>query len=204
MTGPLDLVLRPINDLLNRNIAESTPATELAHELEDRLVAIRVRDTALATYFAFDGGQLVLTTDHDAEPDVIVTGSIIALGGMVRGDGARSIRDGDVDLSGDAATAQRFQRLLELARPDPEEEMSRFVGDAAAHEVSNFASHAMQWARDARTTMGENLRDYFQHETRELPSRYEYDGFVRDVSQLRDDVERLAARIQQQLDRKTS
>ena len=202
MTGPLDIALRPFNTVLNRNIAESTAAKELADELDGRLVAIRVRDTSLATYFAFDQGQLELTSESSGEPDVIVSGSILALGSMMQGKGARSIREGDVDLSGDAATAQRFQRLLELARPDPEEEMSRFIGDAAAHQLSNLATGFANWASEARHTMGENLRDYFQEERRDLPSRYEFDAFSKDIGDLRDDVDRLIARVNQYVSRK--
>ncbi|MEM7430635.1 MAG: SCP2 sterol-binding domain-containing protein [Pseudomonadota bacterium] len=196
MTGPLDIVLRPLNTVFNRNIAESTPAAELARELEGRLVAIRVRDTALATYFAFKEGQLELTTETADEPDVIVCGSIIALGGMMQGRGAQSIREGDVELSGDAATAQRFQKLLEFIKPDPEEELSRFVGDAAAHQLSNVAASVSAWARGARTTMGENLRDYFQEESRELPTYFEFEAFTGDVARLRDDIDRLIARVE--------
>ena len=107
-----------------------------------------------------------------------------------------AIRSGDVELTGDAATAQRFQRLLELARPDLEEELSRFIGDVAAHRIAEFARGVGNWAREVRTTMGGNIREYLQEESRDVPTQYEVDRFTRDVGTLRDDVERLAARLQ--------
>jgi ubiquinone biosynthesis protein UbiJ len=51
------------------------------------------------------------------------------------------------------------------------------------------------WARDARSTMGNNVREYLQEESRDLPTRYEVDRFSVRLGVLRDDVERLAARL---------
>lgn len=195
MVSPLEALLRPIADTLNRNIAETTPARALAAELNGAAIAIRVRDTSLAMYFLFDQESITLTTQYGEEPDVIISGSLLTLAGMLRGTGEAAIRSGDIELSGDAATAQRFQKLLEFAKPDIEEELSRFIGDVAAHRIGELARGLGGWAREARATMGENLREYLQEENRSLPTRYEVERFADRVSVLRDDVERIAARL---------
>jgi len=195
MPDPLEALLRPIAEVLNRNIAETTPARELATQLDGKTVAIRVRDTALAMYFVFDQDTITLATEFDADPDVVITGSLVTLARMAGGAGAQAIRDGDIDLTGDAATAQRFQTLLDYAKPDVEEELSRVIGDVAAHQLAEFARGVGNWVRDARSTMGDNIREYLQEESRDLPSRYEVEIFGQQVGELRDDVERIAARL---------
>jgi len=195
MTAPLEALLRPVADVLNRNIAEITPARAIAAELDGTTVAIRVRDTALGTYFTFDEDVVALTTEFADEPDVVITGSFITLARMMQGAGEAAIRNGDVELAGDAATAQRFQRLLDFAKPDLEEEMSRVVGDVAAHRIAEIARGVGNWAREARSTMGGNIREYLQEESRDAPTRYEVDRFTQQVGTLRDDVERIAARL---------
>lgn len=195
MTSPLAALLRPIADILNRNIAEITPARALAAELDGCSVAIRVRDSALAMYFVFNEDVVTLATDHDAEPDVVIRGSLLTLARMLNGGGESAIRGGDIELTGDAATAQRFQKLLEIARPDLEEELSRFIGDIAAHRLGEVARSVANWAREARSTMGGNIREYLQEESRNLPTRYEVERFADNVGVLRDDVERIAARL---------
>lgn len=195
MPDPLEALLRPIAEVLNRNIAETTPARELAAQLDGKTVAIRVRDTALAMYFVFDQDIVTLATEFDADPDVVITGSLVTLARMAGGAGAQAIRDGDIDLTGDAATAQRFQTLLDHAKPDVEEELSRVIGDVAAHQLAEFARGVGNWARGARSTMGDNIREYLQEERRDLPTRYEVEQFSQRVGELRDDVERIAARL---------
>lgn len=190
--NPLEALLQPIARVLNRNIRESTRASELCERLDGKLIAIRVRDTALSGYFEIDRNGLLLSTNNDGEPDVVITGSLVALALMA---GEDSIRDGSLDLTGDAATAQAFQQLLEHARPDIEEELSAIIGDTAAHGLGEFARSVGRWARETSSIMGDNIREYLQEESRDVPSRYEVEQFSRQVNQLRDDVDRLAARI---------
>ena len=190
--NPLESLMDIIARVLNRNIRESTPARELCTQLEGRVIAIRVRDSALAGFFQVTDGAINLRPEHDGDPDVAITGSLVTLALMA---GEDSIRDGSLDLTGDAGTAQRFQKLLEHARPDIEEELSRFIGDAAAHSLGEIARGFGRWARQSQSIMRDNIREYLQEESREVPSRYEVERFAKDVNRLRDDVDRLAARI---------
>ena len=193
--NPLEAALRPVASVLNRNIRETTPARELCAKLDGTVVAIRVRDTALTAWFLVQDDALELTTEHDGEPDVAITGSLETLARLAGNAGLDAIRKGDLEISGDAHSAERFQRLLAFAKPDLEEEFSNVVGDAAAHRVGESVRGIGQWGRDARSTMGANIREYLQEESRDAPSRYEVDRFADDVGKLRDDVDRLAARI---------
>ena len=192
---PLEALLRPVAKYLNRAISEVTPARELCARLDGKVVAIRVRDTALAMYFVFDAETIELAVDSEREPDVAITASIVTLASMIGSDGAQAIRDGKVDLTGNAGAAEAFRDLLAYTKPDIEEELSKFVGDAAAHRLGQLAAGLRNWALEARDTMGGNIREYLQEESRDVPSRYEVDEFARKVDALRDDVERLASRL---------
>ena len=195
MIDPLETVLRPVARLLNRNIREVTPARELCQQLAGTTVAVRVRDSALAMYFTVDDGAIVMSTDYESEPDVVISGSLLTLAGMAGTSGIEAIRDGALDLTGDVEAAQAFQTLLGFAAPDIEEELSSLVGDAAAHRMGEFARGVRDWTRDARSTMAMNIREYVQEESRDVPSRYETDRFSSRVNSLRDDVDRLEARL---------
>ncbi len=195
--NPLEAALRPVANVLNRNIRATTPARELCEKLAGTVVAIRVRNTALAAWFLVDKDSLELTTDCDAEPDVLITGSLLTLASMAGASGTSALRDGSLELTGDPHLADDFQKLLAYAKPDVEEELSGVVGDAVAHKLGEFARGVGNWGRDARSTMGANIREYLQEESRDLPSRYEVDRFADNVSALRDDVDRLEARMKQ-------
>ncbi len=82
-----------------------------------------------------------------------------------------------------------------LCAPDPEEELSHWVGDVAAHSIGTMARQLRDWSRDAATTMTSNVAEYLQEERREVPTRYEVNRFQGDVQKLRDDVARAEARV---------
>jgi ubiquinone biosynthesis protein UbiJ len=193
--SPLEAVLRPAASVLNRNIRATTPARELCAKLAGTVVAVRVQNTALAAWIIVGEDRLELTDDYDAEPDVVISGSLLSLARMAGESGTSALRDGSLELSGDPHLADDFQKLLAYARPDIEEELSGVVGDVVAHRLGDFARGVGNWGRDARSTMGANIREYLQEEGRDAPSRYEVDRFADKVSTLRDDVDRLEARI---------
>ena len=193
--NPLEGVLRPITRILNRNIGETTPARELCERLDGTTVAVRVRDTALAMYFEISNGVIALTTDSDSDPDILITGSLLTLARMAGSSGEEALRDGTLQITGDVRTAKAFQELLDCAKPDIEEELSSLIGDAAAHRLGSFARGVGRWSRDARSTMGSNIREFLQEESRDLPSRYEVERFTEQLDALRDGVARLEARF---------
>jgi ubiquinone biosynthesis protein UbiJ len=193
----LETLLRPIARLLNRQIAMTTAARELCKKLAGRVIAVRVRDSGLAMYFHVDEAGIRLSGNYDGEPDVVVAGSLMTLAGMAGQSGESAVREGRVEVSGDAEIAQTFQRLLRHGRPDLEEELSTLVGDAAAHGIGQLVRSVRDWGREAGSTLQQNLGEYLQEESRALPSRYEAERFRREVEALRDDVARLEARLNQ-------
>lgn len=193
--NPLESLLRPVASVINRNIRATTPARELCEKLAGKIIAIRVRNTALTAWFIVHEDRLELALDTDEEPDVMISGSLLTLARMTGAPGTSELRTGALELAGDAHVASDFQRLLNYAKPDLEEELSAFVGDVAAHRIGEIARGISQWGRDARETMGANIRDYLQEESRDLPTRYEVERFAGEVGVLRDDVDRLEARL---------
>jgi len=191
----LETLLRPLARHLNKNIQASTPARELCAELSGTVVAVRVRDTSLTTYFVVDEDALDVVTAYPREPDVVIQGSLITLARMAGQSREAALRDGSLELSGDVEIASQFQQLLSHAKPDLEEELSGVVGDVAAHRLGELARGLGRWGQEARSTMAANIREYLQEESRDAPSRYEVERFSADVSTLRDDVARLEARL---------
>ena len=192
---PLETLLRPLVALINRQIRATTPAREICRNIEGSVIAIRVANSALAAYFHVHSDSLALTGRYEDEPDVVISGSLLALGKLATPAAADAIGDGSVELRGDARVAQAFQRLLRYGRPDLEEELSNIIGDQAAHNVGEFARRFRKWSGDAQETMRSNVSEYLQEESRTVPSRYEADSFRDDVNTLRDDVARFEAKL---------
>lgn len=194
---PGEPLFQPLESLLNRNIAGSSRARGILARLEGRSLEIRVAASPVRIRFIAGGGTVGVAQGGEGEPDAVIEGSPVALAALA-GPGAEDrLRAGSVRISGDAETAQSFRTLFEAARPDLEEELSRVIGDAAAHHLANVARGALDFGRRAFTTLALNLGEYLTEESRDLPARAEVEDWLEGVDRLREDVDRLEARIRQ-------
>lgn len=187
--------LTPLESLLNRNIAASSAARALCRRLDGKVMALHVEGMPLSIYFKANGEQMSLDTQHEGTPNATLSGTPLSLLRMAGPAPETALRTGSVHIHGDAEIAQTFSELLKQARPDLEEELSRVIGDVAAHQVGNAARSALGFARRAVDTFAQNVSEYLQEEGRDAPSRTEADEFITGVDKLRDDVDRFEARL---------
>ena len=114
---------------------------------------------------------------------------------MLKGGASSAQARTSVQIRGDAEIANSYRELFTAARPDLEEELSRWVGDMPARHLSQLAKSVRAWARRARRTAGENIAEYLQEEGRDLVTKTEMEEFLSGVDGVRDGVERLEARL---------
>jgi ubiquinone biosynthesis accessory factor UbiJ len=182
-----------IENVLNRGLPRSPRAQQLCAELAGRRVAVEVPDV-VRLLVESTGNSLRLTRGTLAADAEIIGGpfGLLALGG----DSPEAVlQRGAVEIRGDAELAQRFRELAVLLRPDLEEELSLVLGDVPAHQLGRFARGALAWTRKAAQTTAQNFAEYFGHERHHLVPRNEGEQFLRGVDALREDVDRLEARI---------
>jgi ubiquinone biosynthesis accessory factor UbiJ len=194
-----------LENVLNRGLPRSPRAQQLCAELAGRRVGIAIAPVQSAYVLVESTGTSLklsaVTTGRpagappDAPPDVIVTGGPLSLLAL-SGDAPEAVlQRGDVRIDGDAELAQKFRELALLLRPDLEEELSLVLGDVPAHQLGRFARAAFGWTRKAATTTVRNVAEYLGHERQDLVPRSEAEQFLQGVDTLREDVDRLAARI---------
>ncbi len=191
--------------LLNRCIDASAQAAALARRLDgtslllDIVGITRIRVTAHHGRLALLGGSFAATSaaaqTTAAGADAVISGSLPALLQLLEA-GAGGPRKGGAQIRGDAEIANRYRELFMLARPDPEEELSRWIGDFPARRLSQFAQRALEAARRVRRTAGENIAEYLQEEGRDLVNQTELEEFLRGVDAVRETADRIEARLQ--------
>jgi ubiquinone biosynthesis protein UbiJ len=86
--------------------------------------------------------------------------------------------------------------VLQNLRPEPEEELSRFIGDAAAQRIVGLLRLSASHWRQLAERMLDSSAHYLVTENPMLVGRAEVDEFNAAVSRLRDDVARLEKRVE--------
>lgn len=174
-------------------LGDSLHARKLLHAMRDRAVAIEIRELNLVFYMLAKDEQMLVKSDFDGEAAATVSGTLPA---MLR---AGVLRDGipeGIRFAGDVELGQKFQELLQEIDFDWEEQLARVTGDLAARQVGNLLRELHGWSKQAADTLGRNIAEYLQEETGDLPRREEVTQYLDGVHQLRNAVERAAARAE--------
>jgi ubiquinone biosynthesis protein UbiJ len=189
------MLTETIENVLNRGLPRSPRARELCRELRGHRVGVDVSGfTRLIVEST--GETLHVKRDAAGAAEAEIVGgpfSLLALAGEAP---EAVIQRGDVQIRGDVELAQRFRELALLLRPDIEEEVSKVIGDVPAHHLGRFARAAFSWTRGATSTQVRNMAEYLAHERQHLVPRAEADQLLKGVDILRENVDRLEARIE--------
>ena len=99
-------------------------------------------------------------------------------------------------LEGSAEFAEALGFVIRNLGWDVEEDLSRFVGDIAAHRLVDGAKQFSGWQKQAAQNFAENVVEYLTEEQPVIARRIAIADFSSDIDRLRDDVARLEKRLQ--------
>ncbi len=191
------LAYAALEEALNRYLDLDPDAKLQLARLHGRVIALEILGVGVTLFLVPSPKRLQVLSQVDGVPDCTLRGSPLALARLSEPErGSDRLFAGEVEIHGDTDLAHRFGKILGGMDIDWEEQLSRFTGDIVAHEVGNAARGAQRWGRDAKASLTLDLREYLQEESRILPARWEMEEFLTGVDGVRDDVERLEARIE--------
>jgi ubiquinone biosynthesis accessory factor UbiJ len=111
---------------------------------------------------------------------------------LLKDDSARA----EVEVEGDAALAAALTRILGALSWDVEEDLSRVVGDVAAHRIGLAGRALLDWQAALAANVARSVGEYLTEERAVVPGREALHVFAAAVDELRDDTQRLEKRIQ--------
>jgi ubiquinone biosynthesis protein UbiJ len=182
---------RPVTAALNHVLRAAPMAMERLRAHAGRTAAFHVGPLTFA--FTVQTTGEVTTAVPEAPRDLEVRLSPFLLPRLAMHD-ERALKE--VEMSGDAEFAHEVSYLARHLRWDVEEDLSHVVGDIAAHRAVATARSVAGWSIDAAQRAAAGAAEYWTEERPLIASRVKVEDFVREVSELRDAVERLEKRIE--------
>jgi ubiquinone biosynthesis protein UbiJ len=191
----LPVITAPINHVLRAN----SWACERLIPHAGRVVCIN--NPPFSFMVAVTNAGEVMDAAKDAAPDVtlhLTPGLMLRL--MVS-----QARDAsawnEVKVEGNAEFAAAINHVARNLRWDVEEDLSRVVGDIAAHRMVETGRKLDQWARQGADNLTRSFSEYWTEERPLLARRMDVEQFNREVDALRDDVARVEKRIERQIEK---
>jgi ubiquinone biosynthesis protein UbiJ len=193
------MFLTLLEDIINRILRLDPDTLSRLGEMDDKVIGVRVVTTREPIEFFVLPGEAGLRLRHhvDEKPDVTIAGDVPFFARILYTRATTGAAPtGDLQISGDIELGQRFKAILDRIDIDWEEGASHYVGDVIAHTLGNAARELRGWVRLAGATLGQDISEYFQEESRTLAKRENVKNFLSQVDTLRGDVDRLDMRLQ--------
>lgn len=181
----------PIQAAVNHLLGQAAWAREKLAPFAGHAALIKLPPFEAAFQVGADG--LVSAPPADAELEVSIslpaTTPLLALQG--KDAVMRAAR-----IEGSAEFAETLGFVIRNLRWDAEEDLSRLVGDIAAHRIVKGGKEFAAWQQQAAQNFAANLAEYFTEEQPLIARQSDISAFAGEVDRLRDDVARLEKRLQ--------
>ncbi|MCR4302240.1 MAG: SCP2 sterol-binding domain-containing protein [Sulfuricaulis sp.] len=182
-----------LEEVVNRALRLDPDTLARLGELQGKVICLRTAgDHPFEIIVLPDVSGLRLQSQLEREPDVTLAGDIPVIFRIaLRRIFPDVLAAGEVQISGDINLGHRFQRILEQADIDWEEQAARVLGDVPAHQLGNAMRDFSGWSKQALYTLKQDLGEYLQEESRLLPVRSRARAFRQSVETLQHDLEKL-------------
>ena len=178
-------------DALNHLLRQNSWAGEKLRPFSGKVVRIAL--PPLKSTLMIDGAGEFSAAAPDTAVDAEISlspGAAIRM--LLQPDAAPSL----ATLQGDMELATTVGKVLQGLRWDAEEDLGRIVGDIPAHQLTQTGNRIKQeLGRQAASFTG-MFAEYWLEEQPLIAKRRHLEQFSREVDTLRDDVERLAKRME--------
>lgn len=137
----------------------------------------------------FDLKQLPVQADT-----VLHVPNLIGLAGLF---GATPGTTGNLPVQGDFSVLQHIQRVMAQAEPDVSARLSPWLGDVLAQQIAQLLNQGKQQLQQTSQRLLEHAHTQIKQDNPLLAPRWQAERFVDGVRDLRNDIERLEARLRQ-------
>ena len=98
-------------------------------------------------------------------------------------------------IDGDTELALTLSRVLRNMRWEYEEDLSKIIGDAPAHQLAEFGRKTVSEIRAQSLNVADMFAEYWQEEEPLIAKKRHVSKFMQEVAELRDEVELLEKRL---------
>ncbi len=157
-----------------------------------KLIAARIAPFSEGWLLIQADGMLADVVPGEAQANLSVS---LAAGRALRAMGDRASLEQAMRIEGEPALEQAMRTLVRSLRWDIEEDLSKWVGDAAAHRIISGGRRTRDWYRGGVARAGQNLGEYLTEEQRLVVSQLQLANFAEDVRQCDQRLQALEQRV---------
>lgn len=165
-------------------------------QFEGKVIKLEMTGINKTLYMLPNESGIQVLTEYEGSADTVLRGTPISLFKMgLVSNAANLLLKGEVEITGDTRLGHQFKNIFSQMDIDWSEPLAEMVGDSLAYQIQQSGNKLGHWGKATLNSVSASFSEYLQEESRDVVTDTELDIFNDAVDQLRDDVDRLQARI---------
>ncbi len=188
----------------NRLLAMDAKVMSSCRQLQGCVIAIELTDLEKTIYCHPGSWGLRLSLQAPAKPvDATLRSRLFGLINLLSAQASNGSRNAQhVEVSGDIPVAQKFQKILTELDIDWQQKLTEMGGDQMVDRINKGFRDTQQWVSESLRAFTSSGSHCLHENTRLLVDKDLFSVFMQDVTNLRQEVDRLEDLLDFQLVRK--
>ncbi len=192
----LTLFLSALETIINLAIKADPDALRKIATLKNQVIEIHCDDWRMHFFIMPSSHGLQFHTKYTGKVNTTITGSFNHfLHIFIKGADTKTLFNYPIDVEGNTHNIEVLRDAFKNIDIDFEEKLSHYVGDSIAHKLCFHLKNTRAYLKKSAQNIENQTKEYIHYETKNLVSHKQAERFYEDVTKLRDDVERLEARM---------
>ncbi len=185
-----------VETAINRYLALDPEMLNKMEEFSGKVIKLEIIGLNKTLYMLPDSRGIRVRTEYEGEADTTLRGTPISLFKMgLAANAAKLLLKGEVEISGDTRLGHQFKNMFSQMDIDWSEPLANLLGDTVAYQLQQSGKKLGGWGKNTMESVSRSVSEYLQEESRDLVTEAELNNFYDEVDQLRNDVDRLQAKI---------
>ncbi|OGT41815.1 MAG: hypothetical protein A3F13_07730 [Gammaproteobacteria bacterium RIFCSPHIGHO2_12_FULL_40_19] len=192
----LTLLLPTLEIIINRALKCDPDALTKIASLKNQVIEVNCEDWNMIFYIIPDSQGLQFHKKYSGEVNTTIRGTLNHfLHIFVKGADTKTLFQYPIDINGNTHNVEVLRDAFKNIDIDWEERLSHYLGDAIAHKVCFHFKKAKKMLEKSAENVVDQTKEFIHFEARNLVSNKQAEKLYADIATLRDDVDRIEARI---------
>lgn len=194
----LTFFLSILEKIIHRALRYDSSATSKLAKIKNQIIEVHCEDWRMRFFILCESDGLHFEKTISGAATTVITGTLNNfLHIFMKGADTKTVFEHPIDIQGSTHTVEVLRDIFKNIDIDLEERLSHFLGDALAHQIFYHAKKATRMVTNTGEKIVQQSKEYIHCESRNVVTKKQAEKFYNDIAKLRDDAERLEAKINQ-------
>ena len=182
--------------VINRYLALDPEMLDKLAQFNGKVIKLEITGINKTLYMLPNHRGIHILTEYDGSADTVLRGTPVSLFKMgLVSNAANLLLKGEIEITGDTRLGHQFKNIFSQIDIDWSEPLAKMLGDGLAYQIQQSGNKLAYWAKESVKSVSTSFSEYLQEESRDVVTDTELTIFNEAVDQLRNDVDRLQARV---------